>query len=161
VYFFEMLAHSQRDVPTPRGGLAVHHAEAPSVPYYRCLCDAVGKDYHWLSRRKLPDEELAAILNDALNELHVLHIDGSPARFAELDRRPRDEIELIQFGLIPDFIGQGIGKWFLHWTIDEVWSNQPKRFWLRTCTLDHPAALARYKQARFVQYKEETIRRDL
>ena len=72
---------------------------APSVPYYRCLYDAVGKEYHWLSRRKLPDERLAEILNDPLHELHVLHIDGSPAGFAELDRRQPDEIELVQFGV--------------------------------------------------------------
>ncbi len=161
VYYLEMLAPSQRVVLAPRGGLTVSHAESPSVPYYRCLYDAVGKDYRWLSRRKLPDEELAAILNDPLNELHVLHIEGSPAGFAELDRRQPDEIELVQFGLLPDFIGQGHGKWFLQWTIDKVWSYEPKRFWLHTCTLDHPAALSTYKKAGFVQYKEEKIRREL
>ena len=95
VFYLEMLAPSQRDVPMPRGGLTVHQAEAPSVPYYRCLYDAVGEDYHWLSRRKLPDEELAAILNDRRNELHVLHVDGSQAGFAELDRRQLNEIELV------------------------------------------------------------------
>jgi hypothetical protein len=38
--------------------------------------------------------------------------------FAELDRLATPEIELVQFGLMPDFIGQGLGKWFLHWTVD-------------------------------------------
>jgi len=161
VYYLEMLAPSHRDVPMPRGGLTVLQAEAPSVPYYRCLYDAVGKDYHWLSRRKLADEKLAAILNDPLNEVHVLQVDGSPAGFAELDRCQPDEIELVQFGLMPDFIGQGLGKWFLQWTIDKAWSYQPKRFWLHTCTLDHPAALPTYKKAGFVQYKEEKIHREL
>jgi GNAT superfamily N-acetyltransferase len=61
------------------------------------------------------------------------------AGFAELDRRNNDEIELVQFGLMPKFLGQGLGKYFLQWTIDKAWSYQPKRFWLRTCTLDHPA----------------------
>lgn len=161
VYYLEMLSHSQRDVQTPRDGLTVLHAQTPSVSYYRFLYNSVGEDYYWLSRRKLSDEELAALLHDPRNELHVLHVDGSPAGFAELDRRQSEEVELVQFGLMPDFIGQGLGKWFLQWTIDKAWSYQPKRFWLHTCTLDHPAALPTYKNAGFVQYKEEKIRREL
>jgi len=160
VYYLEMLTHAKRDVPAPQDGLTVLHARTPSVAYYRFLYDAVGKDYHSLSRRKLSDEELAAILHDPLNEVHVLHVDGSPAGFAELDRRQSEEVELVQFGLMLDFIGQGLGKWFLQWTIDKTWSYEPKRFWLHTCTLDHPAAVPTYKKAGFVQFKEEAIRRE-
>ena len=161
VYYLEMLAPSQRDVPAPRNGLTVLHVKQPSVPYYRFLYDAVGKDYNWLSRRKLSDDELAVILGDSLNEVHVLHVDGSPAGFAELDRSEAGEVELVQFGLMDDFIGQGLGTWFLQWTIDKVWSYEPRRFWLHTCTLDHPAAVPTYKKAGFVQNKEEQIRREL
>ena len=160
VYYLEMLGHSQRSVPAPRDGLTVLHDQAPTVPHYRFLYDAVGRDYNWLSRRKLSDGELAAVIHDPRNELHVLHVDGSPAGFAELDRRQADEIELVQFGLMSDFIGQGLGKWFLQWTINKAWSYQPRRSWLHTCTLDHVAALPTYKKAGFVEFKEEVIRRE-
>ncbi len=161
VYYLEMLAHAQRTVPAPRDGLMVLHAQAPSVPYYRFLYNAVGQDYYWLSRRKFSDAELAEVIQDPRNELHVLHVDGSPAGFAELDRRQPDDVELVQFGLMPDFIGQGLGPWFLQFTIDKVWSYQPRRFWLHTCTLDHPAAVPVYKKTGFVQVKQEAIRREL
>ncbi|MDA1163558.1 MAG: GNAT family N-acetyltransferase [Planctomycetota bacterium] len=161
IYYLEMLAHSRRNVPAPRDKLMVIHAEQPAVSYYRFLYNAVGREYNWLSRRKLSDEQLAAILHDPLNELYVLHVDGSPAGFAELDHRQADEVELVQFGLMPDFIGQGLGTWFLQWVIDEVWTDSPKRFWVHTCTLDHPAAVPVYRRAGFVQVKEETIRREL
>jgi len=46
--------------------------------------------------------------------------------------------------VVPEFIGQGLGKYFLNWTIDKAWSYQPRRFWLHTCTLDHPAAVSTY-----------------
>ena len=160
-YYLEMLASPDRTVPAPRGGLSVVQAQSPTVPYYRSLYDAVGSEYYWLSRRKLSDAELAAIIHNPLNEVYVLHVDGSPAGFAELDRRQPNEVELVQFGLMPDFIGQGLGKWFLRWTIDKVWSYGPRRFWLHTCTLDHPAAVPTYKKAGFVQYKQEEIRREL
>lgn len=161
VYYLEMLAPSQRDVPAPRDGLTVLHAQQPSVPYYRFLYDAVGKQYNWLSRRKLADDELATILQDPLIEVHVLYVDGSPAGFAELDRRQPQEVELVQFGLMSKFIEQGLGTWFLQRTIDKVWTYRPRRFWLHTCTLDHPAAVPIYRKAGFIQFNEEKMRREL
>lgn len=154
IFYLEMLTPSRREVPAPRTDLAVTYVPEPSVPYYRSLHDAVGSDYHWLTRKRLSDEELAAVIHDPQDELHVLHVDGNAAGFAELDRRRPDEIELVQFGLMSEFIGQGLGKWFLQWVIDQAWSYEPNRLWLRTCTLDHPAALPNYKKAGFVQLKE-------
>jgi GNAT superfamily N-acetyltransferase len=153
--YLQMFAQPQRVVPQPREGLAVVHAKKPTVAYYRFLYDTVGEDYDWTSRRKLSDAQLAAILNDPRDEVHVLMVDGVPAGFAELDRRIEGEIELVQFGLMPDFIGQGLGKYFLQWTIDKAWSYGPSRFWLHTCTKDHPAALPNYLTAGFAIYKEE------
>ncbi len=161
VYYLEMLAPAHRVIPMPREGLSVRRMPAPTVPYYRALYQAVGGDYHWLSRRKMSDEALAALLADTRMELHVLNLDDMPIGFAELDRREEDEIELVQFGLMRPFIGQGLGKWFLQWTIDKAWSYEPKRFWLHTCTLDHPAALPNYQRAGFTLFDEEVIRREL
>jgi GNAT superfamily N-acetyltransferase len=62
---------------------------------------------------------------------------------------------------MPDFIGQGLGKYFLQWTIDKAWGYQPRRFWLHTCTLDHPAALPNYQKAGFAIYHEEKFQREL
>ncbi|HVA48033.1 MAG TPA: GNAT family N-acetyltransferase, partial [Pirellulales bacterium] len=134
------------------------HARRPTVGFYRFLYNAVGEAYNWHSRGSRPDAELAALIQDQLNEVHVLYADGTPAGFAELDRRTPGEIELIQFGLLPEFIGQGLGKWFLQWTIDQAWSYQPRRFWLHTCTLDHTAALPNYLKGGFTLFKQETKR---
>ncbi|MDG1895823.1 MAG: GNAT family N-acetyltransferase [Fuerstiella sp.] len=159
VYYLEMMSHPRRNIAMPRDGLTVIHADHPPLPYYRFLYNAVGEDYRWLSRRNLSDKELADIVHSPLTKVHVLHVDGSPVGFAELNRRQPDEVELIQFGLMADFIGQGLGTWFLNWTINTAWSYQPRRFWLHTCTLDHPSALHMYRKAGFVQFKEETVRR--
>jgi GNAT superfamily N-acetyltransferase len=155
ITYLEMFARSDRVVSPPRDGLAIVYAQKPSVAYYRYLYDAVGRDYDWTSRKKLSDAELAAILNDPRDEIHVLMVDGVPAGFAELDRRTEGEIELVQFGLMPAFIGQGLGRYFLQWTIDTALSYRPRRFWLHTCTKDHPAALPNYLKAGFTIYKEE------
>lgn len=155
VYYLEMLGHSQRQLPAPMEGLTVVEAKRPTVDFYRFLYNTVGRAYNWHSRGRLPDGELAGLIQDPLNEVQVLYAEGTPAGFAELVRRPADEIELIQFGLMPDFIGRGLGKWFLQWAIDKAWSYEPRRFWLHTCTLDHPAALPNYLNAGFKLYKQE------
>jgi GNAT superfamily N-acetyltransferase len=154
VTYLQMFARPERVVPPPRDGLVVVHARKPTVAYYRYLYDAVGRDYDWTSRKKLSDTALDALLNDPRLEVHVLMAEGVPAGFAELDRRVEGEMELVQFGLMPEYIGQGLGRYFLQWTIDKAWSYQPRRFWLHTDTKDHPAALPNYLKAGFEIYKE-------
>lgn len=151
----QMLARPDRTAPLPRDGLAVVQAKKPTIAYYRFLYDTVGRAYDWTTRAKLSDAELAALIHDPRMEVHVLMAEGVPAGFAELDRRIENEIELVQFGLMPEFIGQGLGRYFLHWTVDKAWSYGPKRFWLHTCTKDHPAALPNYLKAGFTIFKEE------
>jgi GNAT superfamily N-acetyltransferase len=154
VYYLEMRSPARRVVPAPREGLAVTHARGPAVRYYRFLYDAVGADYHWRGRKRLSDAELAALLGDPRNEVHVLSVEGVPSGFAELDGRVAGEVEITQFGLMREFIGQGLGKFFLQWVIDKVWAGNPRRLWLHTCTLDHPAALPNYLKAGFTVFKE-------
>jgi GNAT superfamily N-acetyltransferase len=153
--YLQMLVHPERMVPPPREGLTVVRAKKPTVAYYRFLYDTVGKNYDWTSGKRLSDAELATLLDDPRIEVHVLMADGIPAGFAQLDRRTEGEIELVQFGLMPEFIGQGLGRYCLQCTIDKAWSYGPKRFWLHTCTKDHPAALPTYLKAGFAIYKEE------
>jgi GNAT superfamily N-acetyltransferase len=153
--YLQMFARPLRVVPPPRDGLTVVHAIKPTVSYYRFLYDTVGQHYDWPRCKKLSDAELAALLHDPRIEVHVLVVEGVPAGLAELDRRTQGEIELVHFGLMPEFIGQGLGRYFLQWTIDKAWSYGPRRFWLHTDTKDHSAALPNYLKAGFEIYKEE------
>jgi GNAT superfamily N-acetyltransferase len=152
--YLQMFARPDQVVAPPRAGLAIVHAKRPTVAYYRFLYDAVGREYDWTSRKKLSDAQLAALLDDPRLETHVLMVEGVPGGFADLDRRIEGEIELVQFGLMAPFIGQGLGRYFLKWTIDKAWSYGPRRFWLHTCTKDHPTALPNYLKAGFAIYKE-------
>ena len=160
VTYLEMREHVRRTLPPPRAGLTLVHAKNPGVAYYRFLYSAVGGRYCWQSRGKLKDEELAALLRNPLNEVHVLHVEGTPAGFAELDRRT-EEVELVHFGLMQDYLGQGLGKYFIQLMIDMVWSQGPKRFWLHTCSFDHPAALPNYLKAGFIVTDEIMKMREL
>ena len=112
--------------------------------------------WNWRSRKRLSDGELAVVIGNPKVEVHVLYVDGVPAGFCEFDRRVAGEVEIVQFGLTPEFIGQGLGKYFLQWAIDKAWSDPIKRLWLHTCTHDSPVALPNYLKAGFTVFKETT-----
>lgn len=154
--YLEMFSHTRRQVGPPFDGVAVRQVTRPSVEFYRAIYDAVGSRWNWTSRKRLSDPALAEILDDPRIEIHELLVNGVQAGFAELDGRVPGEIELKQFGLVPEFIGQGLGRYFLNWVIDRAFSHAPRRFWLHTCTEDHPGALPNYMKAGFVVYKTET-----
>jgi GNAT superfamily N-acetyltransferase len=114
----------------------------------------VGAALHWVDRLVMPDEQLRSILADDRVAIFVLSAGGGAAGFAELDGRRPEEIELAYFGLLPDYTGQGLGKYFLNWALRTAWSYQPRRVWVHTCDLDHPAALPNYLKAGLRVYDE-------
>ncbi|HLI10859.1 MAG TPA: GNAT family N-acetyltransferase [Alphaproteobacteria bacterium] len=156
VTYLEMLGAPKRlPAPAPARKLALLQAEKMPVHFYRYLYNTVGEPWLWYERRALDDAMLAEAIHDPRVEIYVLYVAGSPAGYAELDRRRDAEIELAYFGLIPDFIGQGLGTYLLNWTVDTAWRHGPKRLWVHTCNLDHPRALQTYQRAGFVAYKQD------
>lgn len=156
--YLEMLTPPTESPPADAdGSRQIRHLPAPSLGDYRALYNAVGAAYQWIDRNLMADEELAAILQDQRVEVYQLEVRGQPAGFAELDRRIAREVELAYFGLIPQFIGQGHGKWFLTRMIEQAWTKTTRRVWVHTCDLDHAAALPTYCKAGFRIYDEKTI----
>jgi GNAT superfamily N-acetyltransferase len=82
-------------------------------------------------------------------------VQGVPAGLAELDRRDPPDIELAYFGVLPEFISQGLGRFLLDWAIRHAWRQRPARFWVHTCDLDHPRALPLYQKAGFRIYDRQ------
>ncbi len=155
VTYLEMRTAPERSPVVARDGVEVHRAFEPTASFYRYLYDTIGADWTWWSRRLMDEGELFEIIRDPLIEVNVLWVSGVPAGLIELDRRSKPDIELLYFGLIPDFVGRGFGRYALDWAIDRAWSFRPSRFWVHTCDLDHPNALAVYQKAGFVIYDRQ------
>jgi GNAT superfamily N-acetyltransferase len=145
----------------PRAALEIRRAVRPTLSFYRYLYDAVGGDWTWTERRLMSDEALAAIIRDPRVEILVLWVDGVPGGYAELDRRAPPDIELAYFGLIPEFMGQGLGRFLLDHAIRRAWSCEPARLWVHTCDLDHPRALGVYEKSGFRVYDQRMGRATL
>ncbi|MCW5731533.1 MAG: GNAT family N-acetyltransferase [Alphaproteobacteria bacterium] len=128
---------------TPAGATTECLRPCP-LALYRELYDRVGRPWHWLDRKRTGDAELSAILQDPGVEVHLLKVDGEPAGYAELDRRKGCIVDIAYFGLMPEFIGRGLGPWLLYRAIELAWQSRPIVVTVNTCTLDHPSALGLY-----------------
>jgi GNAT superfamily N-acetyltransferase len=157
VTYLEMRAPPNHGTPPPSNSWRVVRAGRPTIAFYRFLYNTVGEAWNWVDRRLMTDEQLAEVIHDDLVEVHVLYAEGTPAGYAELDRRRPDEVELAYFGVMPEFLGRGLGRYLLHWAIERAWSYAPRRVWVHTCDLDHEAALPLYAKAGFRVYDEKTI----
>ena len=156
-FYLDMLSPPHERLAPPREAVEIARVERPEIELYRSLYDAVGRDWNWINRRLMSDDELRAIIHDDRVEFHVLYVQGTPAGFCEMDRRADGEVELVYFGLAPEYIGRGLGKYFLNRMLLQAWSYAPKRVWLHTCELDHEAALSTYQKAGLAVYDERVI----
>ena len=158
ITYLEMHKRPGTEVRAPRlEHLAIFQARQPTVSFYRYLYNHVGEPWLWYERRALDDDALREIIHHPAVSIHVLYFDGVPAGYVELDGRIDQEVELAYFGLLPEFIGRGIGPWLLSWALATAWDRGPSRVWVNTNSLDHPKALLYYQRAGFVPYRQETI----
>ena len=93
------------------------------------------------------------ILESDHTEIYALKSDGKDVGLFELDLTDFPTIELAFFGTIPDQSGSGAGRWMMTHGLRLTWAKSPKRVWLHTCNLDHPAALPFYIRTGFAPYK--------
>ena len=124
---------------------------------FRNLFRRVGADWLWYSRLIMADEKLQAILDSAEVDLYRLMDGDRVAGLLELDFREQGQCELSFFGVVPEAIGTGAGRYLIDRGIHLAWHRRPdqapiQRLWVHTCTFDHPNALGFYQKAGFVPY---------
>jgi GNAT superfamily N-acetyltransferase len=124
--------------------------------FFRYLYAEVGRPYHWLDRLGWTDEQAAERLADPNVSLHLLSVAGAPAGYFELEREADGTVQVAYFGLLPGFLGRGLGKYLLTRAAQEAFALGASRVWLHTCTLDDPAALPNYLARGFRKTREET-----
>lgn len=140
-----------RDITAPTG-LSVQRHKAPSVEWYRELYRLVGEGYLWFSRLEMADEDLAAHL--ARDEVEVCSVvrDGRDLGLLELEWFDNGDCELSFFGLAPDLVGGGVGRWLMEHALERAFARPIERFFVHTCTLDSSQALGFYERSGFVAY---------
>ena len=156
-YYLEMT--SSAEFRPAHGGvdeLHIQQAEIPSPELNRFLYTAVGGDWYWITRLTWSYQRWFEYLNRPELETWVAYSRGTPAGYFELEKQAGDNVEVAYFGLLPQFIGRGIGGRLLSAAIERAWGIGAARVWVHTCSLDSPGALGNYQARGFRVYKEET-----
>jgi len=135
--------------------ILLEHLDDCSVELFRFLYAEVGKNYHWIDRLPWTDEEIAKYLLQPEISLWLMTYEDKTAGYFELRKCDDGSTELAYFGLMPKFIGRGLGKHLLTCAVEQAWADGAKRVWLHTCTLDDPAALPNYLKRGFRPFKTE------
>jgi len=153
VTFLEMNAlPAPRPVPA-RPDLALRRLGRADTALYARIYRTIGERWLWFSRLGLDRDALAEIIGDPAVKAYAVLLDGAPAGLLEIDFRKGDEAELAFFGLYEAAIGTGAGRWLMQQALEMAWAHPIRRFWLHTCTLDHPGAIAFYRRSGFSPYK--------
>ena len=130
--------------------IGLRRVPQPDVDWYRALFRRVGTPWLWTMHLELGDEELRAAIHDPRLPVFVA-LDGSEeVGLVVLDLHRPGEVEILDFGLVPEATGRRLGRRMMAATLEHAFAARPERVWLHTCTHDHPAAVGFYKACGFV-----------
>jgi len=132
-----------------------------AVDDYRRLYRAVGEQWYWHDRLEWSDDQLAEHLADPSVQVWELEVDGASAGYFELQQAEDGSVEIVYFGLVPSFMGRGLGRYLLDRAIDAAAKMQATRVWLHTCTLDSERALPNYKARGFTEFGTKRLEVDI
>ncbi len=110
----------------------------------RFLYASVGAEWTWYERLNWSYQRWLEFLDRNEVATWVAYQSGCPAGYFELEAQPGSSVEIVYFGLLPQFIGKGLGSALLRDAILQARESGAQRVWLHTCSLDHPSALANY-----------------
>jgi GNAT superfamily N-acetyltransferase len=159
--YFEMRSPEQLRPKRANARLQIRQESERDWRFNRDLYFRVGEQWEWIDKRRWTDEQWKEYAGAPELRTFAAYYDDALAGYYELRCDPEGGVEIAYFGLLPEFIGRGLGGPLLTSAIKEAWSPEsiraitPKRVWVHTCNRDHPRALANYQARGMLIYKVE------
>ena len=118
----------------------------------------IGKDHFWRDRLLWSDKEWLKYVDNINLETGVMRLNEELVGFYEQEfHKEKNEIELIQMGILKEFQGKKFGSFLLEFIAQKAFDKNVERLWVHTCSLDHKYALDNYLSKGFRIFKEETV----
>jgi len=142
-------------------GVELRRTDTVQPELNRFLYTAVGGEWYWVDRLSWSYADWQNLLRQEGYETWVLLKDGSVAGYFELEKKPGGEYDIAYFGLLPQYLGRGLGGYLLSQAIRRCRDLGAVRITVNTCTLDHPGALRNYIARGFRPVRTVTVQKEL
>ena len=150
VTYVQMTAQEQLNAALPVPGLRIE-ALTPTSPLIPELLSRVGAAYEWKSARRSAAEWETWLAENPARCYSLLRFEGEHAGIVVYEPHPDNAVEIKSFGLLPEWIGKGLGGFALTLAVEQAWNlrHGVTRVWLHTSSKDHPRALPNYHRRGF------------
>ena len=118
----------------------------------------IGKNHRWVDRLVWSDKQWIEYTSDKKVKTYILKKRNDLAGYFELIfHKDLNEVEIAYLGLLNEYQNQNLGSHLLSSAIKKSFSEQTKRVWVHTCSLDHKNALNNYISRGMKIFKKETV----
>ena len=118
----------------------------------------VGKKHQWVDRLVWSETQWIDYVSSKNVKTYIFKYNKDLAGFFELiSHIENKETEIAYFGLLEEFQNKKLGSYLLSEAIKISLTENTKRVWLHTCSLDHKNALNNYIARGMKIFKTETV----
>ena len=118
----------------------------------------VGKKHKWVDRLIWTEAQWIDYVSSKKVKTYIFRNKNDLAGFFELiSNIKKQEVEIAYFGLLEEFQNKKLGSYLLTKAIKISFTDNVKRVWLHTCSLDHKNALNNYIARGMKIFKTETV----
>jgi RimJ/RimL family protein N-acetyltransferase len=134
-----------------------------ALPFVRTANAQVGAPHGWRSASRTDEEWQELTRCHPLRQYWLIALKDETAGVVNLEPQPGGDVEIVTFGLLPEYVGRGLGGHALTLAIRQAWNseaiNSPavRRVWLHTGSFDHPNALPNYQRRGLTVYRVEVV----
>jgi GNAT superfamily N-acetyltransferase len=156
IFHLEMCHQDDFRPSDSRSGLVLEVVEPADPEFNRRFYRSVGALWNWTDRLSWSLDTWQKYLARDGVLTFVGRLNGEELGFVELEAQAGGSVEIVYFGLLPEFIGQGLGGALLSAAVGRAWEvRDTKRVWVHTCSQDHENALSNYLARGFELFRTE------
>jgi GNAT superfamily N-acetyltransferase len=151
----------------PSASVELERVDRTAMRLVRSTYDRIAAPHNWIGRSAWSDEQWVEWLSRTNVHPWIVRVDEQVAGLVELELQSGGDVEVVVFGLVPEFVGKGFGGHALTLAARRAWlatsaeGSPTRRVWLHTSSRDHPHAKPNYERRGFRPYRTEQRRREV
>ena len=142
----------------PKVNCKIEFKNPPDFQINKFFYKQIGKEHQWKDRLVWTDKQWTEYVSNQKVKTFILKKKNDLAGYFELIfHKDKDETEIAYFGLLKEYQNKKLGSFLLSSAIRNSFSENIKRVWVHTCSLDHKHALNNYIARGMKIYKTESV----